>query len=151
MKGLALALLCFPLACSKPGGSAGQRAELKPIGPAAVQILPAPGQLPFCLAFTASEHGVVRQLTMPKDRLAVPCAQGEPIGGVTYRIPPEEGKVRIYVLFADQPIKADPIGAQVHEVASAGRPLTGMDLRAPGKVFLETLEFTPSGAGAAAH
>jgi hypothetical protein len=147
---LGLVLAAALPACSKPADSAGRRAEIKQVGPASVQLLPAAGQLPFCLAFTASERGVVRQLTMPPDRLAVPCAQGEPIGGLTYRIPPEEGKVRIYVLFSDQPIKADPIGEQVYEVGSAGRPLIGMDLRAPGKVHLETLEFAPSADAAEA-
>ncbi|HSN97741.1 MAG TPA: hypothetical protein VLS89_05560, partial [Candidatus Nanopelagicales bacterium] len=69
---------------------------------------------------------------------------GQPIGGLTYRIPAAEGKVRIYVLFSDQPVKADPIAAQVYEVASTGRLVTAMDLRVPGKVQVEALEFTPS-------
>lgn len=146
MRGIWLGLLLATAlpACSKPGGSGDKRAEVRVMGPASVQIIPAPDQLEYCLVFTASENGIVRRLTMPPNRLAVPCPAGQPIGGLTYRIPPAEGKVKIYVLFSDQQIKGDPIGTQVYEVVSAKRQLTGMDLRVGGKVQIETLEFTPS-------
>ncbi|HSN98476.1 MAG TPA: hypothetical protein VLS89_09260, partial [Candidatus Nanopelagicales bacterium] len=93
-------------ACSQPSGSGNGRAEVRAVGPTSVQIVPASGQLPYCLVFTASERKVIRQLTMPPDRQALPCPAGQPIGGLTYRIPAAEGKVRIYVLFSDQPVKA---------------------------------------------
>src|SRR5262245_18179379 len=136
-------LAALSLSCSPPEGQASRRVELREAGPHAVKLVPAAGQLPFCLVFTAAERGVVRQLTLPDDGLAIPCPAGEPIGHVTYRIPSQEGKVRIYVVFADQPIKAGAIAPQIREHATEGRTLTGMDLRAPGAVQLETLEFTP--------
>ncbi|AKT44217.1 hypothetical protein [Chondromyces crocatus] len=146
MKGwwFAVVLAAALPSCSRSGGSGSHRAEVKPVGPESVQIVPASGQLPYCLAFTVSEHRVIRQLTMAADRQAVPCSANEPIAGLTYRIPAEEGKVRVIVLFSDQPVKADPIAAQIFEIASVGRQVTAFDLRVPGKVVLETLHFTPS-------
>ncbi len=112
-------------------------------GPASIEILPAEGQPPYCLAFTASEQGVVRQLTMTPANESVPCRPGEPVGGTAYRVPPAEGKVRVYVVFSDRKLDATPIGAQIHELGK-GAGLTAMDLRAPGQVLLETLELDPS-------
>jgi hypothetical protein len=138
------AALLLVVACSsRPAGPAAQRAELRPSGPASIEVLPAAGQLPYCLLFSASERGVVRHLTMTPERRSVPCKAGEPVGGVTYRIPPEEGKVRLYLLFSDQALGADALATQIHEVASRGRAVTVMDLRAPGQVQITTLEFTP--------
>jgi hypothetical protein len=141
---LALIPLALLSSCSPPEGQGGRRAEIREVGPATLKLLPAAGQLPFCLVFTASERGVVRQLTMTEDGLSIPCKAGEPIGNVTYRIPPEEGKVRIYVVFSDQQMKAVPIATQIHELVRAGQPLTAMGLRAPGAVQIEALEFAPS-------
>ena len=138
-----VALAVVP-SCSPPERPAERRAEIRQEGPARVQVVPAAGQLPFCLVFTASERGVVRQLTMTAEGLSLPCAAGEPIGKVTYRIPPAEGKVRVYVVFSDQAMKASPIATQIHELFTNGQPLTAMDLRAPGAVHLEALEFTPT-------
>ena len=73
---------------------------------------------------------------------SIPCGAGEPVGGTEYRIPPSEGKVRVYVIFSDCKLDATPIGLQVHELGK-GVGLTAMDLRAPGQVLLETLEFDP--------
>lgn len=81
---------------------------------------------------------------MAPSRQAVPCSADTPISGLTFRIPAEEGKVQILVVFSDQPVKADPIAAQVFEFASAKRQITPFDLRVPGKVVLESVEFTPS-------
>jgi hypothetical protein len=143
--------LLFASACSKPASPPERRAELQQVGPSSVKVLPAAGQLPYCLLFTASERGVVRQLAPDKDASdpkAVPCKAGEPVGGATYRIPPREGRVRLFLLFSDQPLGAGAVAYQVHEVATSGRQLTAMDLRAPGQVQIETLEFTPSAAAA---
>ncbi|MCC6554424.1 MAG: hypothetical protein IT372_15710 [Polyangiaceae bacterium] len=136
------------VSCSQPGAEKpGRRAEIQEAGPATIKVVPAGGQLPFCLVFTASERGVVRHLTMTEEGVSIPCKAGEPIGGVTYRIPPQEGKVRVYVVFSDQAMKSSPIAAQIHELFTAGQQLTAMDLRAPGAVHLEALQFTPSLAG----
>lgn len=143
-----LIALALGASCSRPEGQRNRRAEIREEGPAMLKIVPAADQLPFCLVFTASERGVVRQLTMMAEGLSVPCAAGEPIGGITYRIPPEEGKVRIYVVFSDQAMKASPIATQIHALFTSGQLLTAMDLRAPGAVYLEMLEFTPSGEAA---
>jgi hypothetical protein len=144
LRTLWVAALPLLVACSsRPAGQAAQRAELRAVGPASVEVVPAAGQLPYCLLFTASERGVVRHLTMTPERRSVPCKAGEPVGGVTYRIPPEEGKVRLYLLLSDQALVAAPLATQIHEVASRGRPVTVMDLRAPGQVQIATLEFSP--------
>jgi hypothetical protein len=138
----ALALLTVVLAACSPSRPATRRAAIQATGPASIKIVPGEGQPPFCLAFTVSEKGVVRQLTMSPENLSFPCKAGEPVGGVEYRIPPAEGKVRIHVIFSDRKLDAAPLAAQVNEMgASPG--FSAMDLRAPGKVVLETLEWSP--------
>ena len=124
-----------------PPAGAG-RATLQAVGPASIKILPSERQPPYCLAFTVAEKGAVRQLTMTPTNESIPCSAGEPVGGTEYRIPPSEGKVRVYVVFSDRKLDATPIGLQVHELGR-GVGLTAMDLRAPGQVLLETLEFDP--------
>jgi hypothetical protein len=139
----ALVLALLPLsACTQPPAS--HRAEIVALGPSTIQVVPAEGQLPFCLLYSASETGVVRQLTMSEAASSFECPARQPIGGVRYEIPKGEGKVRIYVIFSDKKLEAAPVSAQVHEMGRRGG-LTAMDLRAPGNVVLETLEFTPSG------
>jgi len=130
--------------CSRgPSASTGaRRASLQALGPASIVILPGERQPPYCLAFTAAEQGTVRQLTMAPANESIPCPAGEPLGGTEYRIPPGEGKVRVYVIFSDRKLDATPIGAQIRELGKGGS-LTAMDLRAPGQVLLETLEFEP--------
>ena len=113
-------------------------------GPASIKVLPSEHQPPYCLVFTVSEGGVVRQLTMTPTNESMACPAGEPVGGTEYRIPPSEGKVRVHIVFSDRKLDATPIGVQVHELGkSAG--FSAMDLRAPGQVLLETLEFVPQG------
>jgi hypothetical protein len=140
---LAGALLC---SCSTgaPAKGSAKGMELQEVGAASVKLVPAEGQLPYCLVFTVSERGVVRQLTMRRDRAAIPCPAGKAVGGTVYRIPPEEGAVRIHVIFADRRADADPIAQQVHDLAAQNPKFSAMDLRAPGTVHAETLEFTPS-------
>src|SRR5690348_4782533 len=128
-RNLCLAALPLLLACSsKPVAQGERRAELKTMGPASVRVVPAAHQLPFCLLFTVSEQSVVRQLTMTPERRSVPCAAGEPIGGTTCLIPPQEGKVSLYVIFSDQAIGADSIAQQIHESAMSKRRFSAMDL-----------------------
>jgi hypothetical protein len=128
------------------GGSpqAPRRAEIRPVGPATIEIIPTPGQLDHCLVYTESEKGVIRQLTMSFEDQSVACEAGQPIGGEKYKIPVKEGKVRAYVIFSDRPLKGSSVAAQLNEAWSNKRTLTAMDLRAPGQVAIETLEFTPS-------
>ena len=128
--------------CSRPA-PATRRAELVAVGPSSIKLLPAEGQPAYCLAFTVAEKGVVRHLTMSEENESLPCPAHAPVGGTEYRIPPAEGKVRVYLVFSDRKLDARPIAAQMHELG--GKPgFSAMDLRAPGSVLLETLEFTPA-------
>jgi hypothetical protein len=138
----ALLLSALIAACSPAREAAPRRAAIQASGPASIRILPAEHQLPYCLVFTASESGVIRQLTMTPANESIPCPAGEPIGGTDYRIPPGEGRVRVHVVFSDRALDALPIGVQVHELGSSPT-FSAMDLRAPGQVLLETLDFTP--------
>jgi hypothetical protein len=141
-KPAALLLAALLAACSKNPDAAAKRASIQAMGPASIRILPAPQQYPWCLAYTVSEKGVIRQLTMSQSNESLPCKAGEAIGDTTYAIPPAEGKVRVYVIFSDRKLDALPIGAQVHEMAKSPA-FSAMDLRAPGLVLMETLDFTP--------
>ena len=132
--------------CDSGPKTASKRVELRQVSGALVQLVPSEGQHPYCLAYTISEKGVVRQLTLMRDNLSVDCPAGQPIRNRTFRIPLEEGKVKIYVVFSDQRLNAGSIAEQISNLAPRGR-ISGMDFRAPGVVQLETLEFTP-GEGA---
>ena len=142
MRGLLLALLILSPACA-PSKAPARRAGIVSLGPSTIHVVPAEGQPPYCLVYSASATGVVRLLTMNAAGTMFECPAGQPIGGVAYEIPPAEGKVRIYVIFSDRALEAAPLSAQVHEMGTRAG-LTAMDLRAPGNVVLETLELTPS-------
>lgn len=137
---LAPALL---LACATSSKPPERRATLRETSPGAVQIVPAAGQLPYCLVFSVSRAGVVRQLTTSLDDLSVPCRAGQPIGEADLPIPPEDGAARVHVLFSDRPLEARLIDAQIRELAADKPSFSAMDLRAPGQVLAETIEFTP--------
>jgi hypothetical protein len=138
-RGVVLALLLA--GCSSPPPPA-KRVSLKAAGPASIELVPAAGQLPYCLVYTRTESGIVRQLTPIDPNEAIPCPAGAPIGGSSYAIPKAEGKVRIFVVLSDRVIDGRPVSAQVRELG-ATPGFSAMDLRAPGNVALETLEFTP--------
>jgi hypothetical protein len=130
-------------ACGQKVSPAARRASLEVVGPASIKVIPAPQQYPFCLVYTASEKGIIRQLTMSPKNESFECKPGEPVGGTPYLIPANEGKVRVYVIFSDRKLDATPIGASVHEMGKSPT-FNAMDLRAPGLVVMETLEFSPS-------
>ncbi len=131
------------LACTQPPPPA-QRAELKQVSTASIEILPTEGQLPYCLAFTTSEKGIVRQLTNDPDNLSVPCPAGRPVGAHRYRIPVIEGKVAVHVFFMDKRTHAGPIAEELFEMPMARRmKLTAMDLRLPGRATYQRLDFAP--------
>jgi hypothetical protein len=123
-----------------------RRAELRKLSGTSVRIVPAPGQLPYCLVFTLSTTGVIRQLTMDRENLSVECQAGEPIGGVSYRFPVNEGTVRIYILFSDRRLNASSIAPQIVEKAKEPS-LNVTDLRLPGRANAEVLEFSPAAEG----
>jgi hypothetical protein len=140
---LAPITLALSLAACGPSKSAPKRVELVQVGPSSFKLIPAAGQPPFCLVLTMAESGIVRQLTPLEPNEAIPCPAGEPIGGVTYKIPPAEGKAKIFVVFSDRKIDGHPVATQVREMG-ANPAFSAMDLRAPGNVVLEKLELKPS-------
>lgn len=107
-----------------------------------VQFIPAEGQLPYCLIFTTSSRSVVRQLTMTPENKSVPCEAGKPIGGVSYRILVDEGPIKAFIFFSDRKLNAASVAEQVVEMNSR-RVFNTMDLRLPGQVSTEILEFSP--------
>jgi hypothetical protein len=142
------AALVAVLGCGKPSPApSAQRVELVQKGPAQVELVPAAGQPPYCLVFTVAEGGrPIRHLTALEDKLSPDCPSGQPIAGNVFRIPPREGKVKIYVIFSDRALEVDSISRQIDDLVSQEQPITAMDLRAPGRVVVETLEFSPSTA-----
>ncbi len=144
--GAGIASLILVLAACPEKQSPPRRAELRKLSGISVRIIPAPGQLPYCLVFTLSATGVIRQLTMEGENLSLECPAGKPIGGVSYRFPISEGTVRIYILFSDRRLNAGSIAPQI--VEKAGAPyLNVTDLRLPGRANAEVLEFTPTVEG----
>lgn len=122
-----------------------RRAELHRLAGNAIELVPTEGQLPHCLIFTTSAKGVVRQLTMTRENKSVPCEAGKPIGGVSYRIPIDEGPIKAFIFFSDRKLNAGSIAEQVVEMTT--RPnFNAMDLRLPGQVNTEILEFSPEEA-----
>ena len=144
---LVLAVTFAALGCQKPTPPApsGPRVALVQKGPSRIELVPAEGQPPYCLVFTVAEGGrPIRHLTMLEDKLSPDCPAGQPIASHVFRIPPREGKVKIYVIFSDRALEADPIAQQIDELVIEEQPITAMDLRAPGRVVVEVLEFSPA-------
>lgn len=143
---IALASLCLATACDKKDEPA-TRVELRQVTGHTFELVPADAQLKYCLVFTRSESGVIRQLTMTHGNRSVPCEAGKPVGGVRYRVPVAEGPVKVHVFFSDQPLNAGSVAQDLYE--RKGDPsFHPMDLRLPGKVFVQTLEFRPQEAEA---
>ncbi|MRG92125.1 hypothetical protein [Polyangium spumosum] len=144
---LALASLLVLAGCEKPApppATSSQRVTLVQKGPAQIELVPAAGQPPYCLVFTIAEGGPIRHLTTLEDKLSPDCPAGEPVLGNVFRIPPREGTVKIFVVFSDRALEADPVARQISDLVSQKQPVTAMDLRAPGRVVVEMLSFTPS-------
>jgi hypothetical protein len=118
------------------------RFELRRISGDTVQIVPAAGQMQYCLVFTQSAKGLVRQLTISKNNTSVHCATGEPVLGQTYRIPAEEGPVKIHVFFSDQRLEAASVANQLNEMSTVN--FNPINFRLPGNVIVDTVDFTPS-------
>jgi hypothetical protein len=144
---LALTSLCLVTACDKDKGPP-PRAELRQVTGNTFELVPAEGQLKYCLVFTRSESGVIRQLTMTHGNRSVQCEARKPIGGVRYRVPLNEGSVKVHVFFSDQPLNAGSLAQDLYE--RKGDPsFHPIDLRLPGQVFVQTLEFQPQEAAPA--
>lgn len=96
----------------------------------------------FCLVFTRSQTGVVRQLTMTRENMSLPCLDGTPIAKVKFRAPVDEGEVKVHTFLSDQKLNASSIAMQLYE--RKGDPsFHPMDLRLPGNVKVFTADFKP--------
>jgi hypothetical protein len=132
----------FSLGCDSKREAVARRVELRTLRGNRVELVPADGTPPYCLAFSIAQRGTVRQLTMSQEDKSVECPPGKPIGGVPYRIVPSEGKVRIFVFFSSEKLAAASIAQQISELGAS--PTFGvLDLRLPGKVVSDVLEYTP--------
>jgi len=136
--GVVLALLS---ACARSTAPT-HRVEIRRISGDTVQVIPTEGQMPYCLVFTQSGKGVVRQLTISKTNVSVKCSPGEPVLGQAYRIPVEEGPVKINVFFSDQRLEAASVANQLNEMANPS--FNPIDFRLPGNVVVERLDFIPA-------
>jgi len=115
--------------------------EIRTVTGNTVQFIPAPDQLPYCLIYTQSDKGVTRQMTLTQSNQSVPCPSGEPVLQRRFRIPADEGHVRVRILFSDQRLQAAEVAEQVVEMVKPA--FDPNDLRVPGHVLLETLDFVP--------
>jgi hypothetical protein len=142
---LALAVFLGFVACKKHAGPTEppRRMEVRKMTNSSVYLVPGPEELPYCLVFTRSATGVTRQLTMTETNDSVDCTAGQPILGVRFRVPPEEGKVKIYTFFSDQRLQAAVVADQLVDLLE--RPtFSAMDLRAPGRLSMDVEEFLPA-------
>ncbi|WP_342375605.1 hypothetical protein NVS55_30535 [Myxococcus stipitatus] len=118
------------------------RAQIRKTGPATMEVIPADGQLPYCMLYTVSEKGVIRQLTLTKENRSIRCEANKPVANTSFRIPTQEGKVKVYIFFSDDRIPAGPVAQQLYDLRAQER-ISAMDLRLPGRVQVETLDFVP--------
>lgn len=148
-KTLAVAVCAAVLAtaCKRPAPTPAHRMEIRTVTGNTVQFVPAADQLPYCLIYTQSGKGVMRQMTLPRSNQSVQCTAGEPVLGLRFRMPADEGPVRVHVLFSDQRLQAAVLAEQVVEMTSPD--FNPNDLRLPGRVVLETLDYLPIGEPAA--
>ena len=140
---LVVGLLMATAACEKPSSAtSNKRASIARTGGTTFEIIPAEGQYGYCLAYTVSRSGLTRQLTMSRSNQSYECAAGRPIGGHPYKMPLNEGPVRVFVFFTSQPVNAASVSQQILD-ATDRQALTLMNMRLPGQAHLEVLEFTP--------
>jgi hypothetical protein len=144
----AVAVLVLGVACTDDKSKSGPpaRSQLRKVSGSAIEIVPTEGQLPYCLVYTVSQKGVIRQLTMTRENRSIKCAAGKPIANASFRVPTQEGPVKVYIFFSDQRIQAGSVAQQIMDVQNKER-MTAMDFRLPGQAFVEMLEFTPEEGG----
>jgi hypothetical protein len=145
---LVLALAAGGLGCSKSEASArAQRVNVVQKSPTSFELVPSEGLPPYCHVFMVTATGYVQHhtATATDDLLSLECPAGAVITNRALKVPKREGKVKAYVIFSDQPIEGRPISNQINDLVSQRQPVTAFDLRAPGRVIVETLEFNPPG------
>lgn len=135
----ALVLLGCP---RSPPPAPPARFTLSRTGGTTFELLPAAEQEPFCLAFTVASTGVIRQLTMSEANQSFACPAGAPVGGHAFKVPLEEGGVRVHVIFSSAPVNAASVAQQLLDLRDRTK-LAAMDLRLPGTVTVETESFLP--------
>ncbi|WP_246137497.1 MULTISPECIES: hypothetical protein [Myxococcus] len=118
------------------------RAQIRKTGPATMEVIPSAGQLPYCMLYTVSQKGVIRQLTLTRENRSIRCDSNKPIANTSFRVPTQEGKVKVYIFFSDDRIPAGPVAQQLYDLRGQER-INAMDLRLPGRVYVETLDFVP--------
>ena len=70
------------------------------------------------------------------------CAAGRPVGGHAYKVPLNEGPVKVFVFFTSQPVNAASVSQQIIDSADR-QAVSMMNMRLPGQAHLEVLDFTP--------
>ena len=136
-------LILGAVACEKPPAAApAKRAAISRTGGTTFEIVPTEGQYPHCLAYTVSRSGLTRQLTMSRSNQSYECAAGRPVGGHAYKVPLNEGPVRVYVFFSSQAVNAASVSQQLID-APDRQALSIMNMRLPGQAHLEVLDFAP--------
>jgi hypothetical protein len=134
--GLALA------GCDQKSEAPLKRATVQRTGGTTFEIVPSAGQMPFCLAYTVSRSGLTRQLTMSRSNQSFECPAGKAVGHHAYRVPLNEGPVKVYLFFTSQAVNAASVSQQILD-APDRQSLSVMNMRLPGQAAFETLEFTP--------
>lgn len=135
-------LLVVAVACEKPAPVVTKRAAISRTGGTTFELVPAQGQHPYCIVYTVSRSGLTRQLTMSRSNQSYECAAGRPVGGHSYKVPLNEGPVRVFVFFTSQPVHAASISQQILD-APDRQALSVMNMRLPGQAHLEILDFAP--------
>jgi hypothetical protein len=139
---LALFVSLALAACPRPPDApAAKRVVLNAFSGSTFELVPEPGQLPFCLAYTVSPKGVIRQLTMSAENVSFECPAGQPVGHHPFRVPSSEPSVKVLVLFSSQSVNASSVSQQLLETRDP-TSVTAMGLRLPGQAALEVLDFT---------
>ncbi len=141
--GAVLFALCTLIGCTsekKPEGV--DRVTLRRMTGTSFELTPTEQQHPNCLVFTISANGVIRQLTMSRENISYVCPAGKSIGGHSYRVPLDEGTVKVHVLFSSTRVNAASVAQQLLDLRD--RPqISSIDLRLPGNVTIDTLSFEP--------
>ncbi len=141
--GAVLAALSLLVGCvAEKKAETLERVTLRRLTGSTFELVPAENQHPHCLAFTIASNGVIRQLTMSRENMSYSCPAGRPIGGHSYRVPLDEGTVKIYVLFSSERINAASVAQQLLDLRDRPK-ISSIDLRLPGNATIETIVFAP--------
>ncbi len=135
--------VAISLGCSNTPSTPQKRVTLRRVGGTSFELIPNPETLPYCLAYTVSKRGLTRQLTMSKKNLSFECKPGRPIGGISYRVPLDEGPVKIHVVLTSQQVNAAAVTQDILD-AENRLALSVMNMRLPGVAAVETIDFDPS-------